>query len=129
MSLPIGESSQQEIRQLLSGEVLGNRKPSDLLKNMTRWSEKGKVSEKCMLGLFWQRLPASVQTILAADADLTLDKAAKILARILEVTPIPMEINAVNKNNINSFKQKLLCEIQKLNSRKNRVFSTFFSLS
>ncbi|GBM73780.1 hypothetical protein AVEN_85176-1 [Araneus ventricosus] len=38
-----GESSQQEIRQLLSGEELGTRKPSELLRNMKRRAETLKV--------------------------------------------------------------------------------------
>ncbi|GBM76652.1 hypothetical protein AVEN_234870-1 [Araneus ventricosus] len=89
-----GESSQQEIRQLLSGEELGTRKPSELLRNMKRRAETLKVPETFMLELFLQRLPTSVQTILAAVTDLTLDKAAEISDRILEVTPVPMEIHA-----------------------------------
>lgn len=116
-----GESSQQEIRQLLSGEELGNRKPSELLRNMKRRAETLKVSEKLMLELFLQRLPTSVQTILAAVSDLALDKAAEISDRILEVTPIPVEIHAINKNNSNSTEEKLLREIEKLNARIDKL--------
>ncbi|GBO44223.1 Retrovirus-related Pol polyprotein from transposon 17.6 [Araneus ventricosus] len=114
-----GESSQQEIRQLLSGEELGTRKPSELLRNMKRRAETLKVPETFMLELFLQRLPTSVHTILAAVTDLTLDKAAEISDRILEVTPVPMEIHAVNKNN--SMEEKLLCEIEKLNARIDKL--------
>ncbi|GBO40449.1 Retrovirus-related Pol polyprotein from transposon opus [Araneus ventricosus] len=116
-----GESSQQEIRQLLSGEELGTRKPSELLRNMKRRAETLKVPETFMLELFLQRLPTSVQTILAAVTDLTLDKAAEILDRILEVTPVPMEIHAVNKNISNSMEEKLLCEIEKLNAQIDKL--------
>ncbi|GBM04010.1 Transposon Ty3-I Gag-Pol polyprotein [Araneus ventricosus] len=116
-----GESSQQEIRQLLSGEELGTRKPSELLRNMKRRAETLKVPETFMLELFLQRLPTSVQTILAAVTDLTLDKAAEISDRILKVTPVPMEIHAVNKNNSNSMEEKLLCEIEKLNARIHKL--------
>ncbi|GBM73954.1 hypothetical protein AVEN_29616-1 [Araneus ventricosus] len=38
-----GESSQQAIRQLLSGEELGSRKPSELLRNMRRRGDTLKV--------------------------------------------------------------------------------------
>ncbi|GBN68206.1 hypothetical protein AVEN_186637-1 [Araneus ventricosus] len=38
------ESSQQEIRQLLTGEELGTRKPSELLRNMRRRAETLKIS-------------------------------------------------------------------------------------
>ncbi|GFT54655.1 uncharacterized protein TNCV_2490751 [Trichonephila clavipes] len=61
-----GESSTQEIRQLLSGEELGSRRPSELLRNMTRRAETFNVPEKLMLELFLQRLPSRVQSILAA---------------------------------------------------------------
>ncbi|GBM97115.1 hypothetical protein AVEN_52528-1 [Araneus ventricosus] len=83
-----GESSQQEIRKLLSGEELAF---------------------------------ANISTILAAVTDLTLHKAAEISDRILEVTPVPMEIHAVNKNNSNSMEEKLLCEIEKLNARIDKL--------
>ncbi|GFV93784.1 uncharacterized protein TNCV_366831 [Trichonephila clavipes] len=74
-----------------------------------------------MLGLFLQRLATSVETILAAVTDLTLDKATEISDRIREFTRIPKEIYAVNKNNTNSFEQKLLREIEKLNARIEKI--------
>ncbi|GBN49535.1 hypothetical protein AVEN_269777-1 [Araneus ventricosus] len=115
-----GEFSQQETRQLLSHEELGTRKPSELLRNMRRRAETLKVPETFMLKLFLQRLPTSVQTILAAVSDLILDKAAEISDRILEVTPVPMKIHAVNKNS-NSVEENLLREIEKLNARIDKL--------
>ncbi|GBM42694.1 hypothetical protein AVEN_219145-1 [Araneus ventricosus] len=56
-----------------------------------------------------------------AVTDVTLDKAAEISDRILEVTSVPMEIHAVNKNNSNSMEEKLLCEIEKLNARIDKL--------
>ncbi|GFQ87971.1 uncharacterized protein TNCT_677621 [Trichonephila clavata] len=86
-----GESSQQEIRKLLSGEELGSRKPSELLRKMKWRAESLNVDDKLMTELFLQRLPSSVQTILAAVSDLTLDKATDIADRILEVSPSPID--------------------------------------
>ncbi|GFR29517.1 retrovirus-related Pol polyprotein from transposon opus [Trichonephila clavata] len=60
------ESSQQEIRKLFWGEELLSRKPSELLHNMKRSSESLNVHDKLMMKLFLQRLPSSIQTILAA---------------------------------------------------------------
>ncbi|GBO32839.1 hypothetical protein AVEN_13690-1 [Araneus ventricosus] len=94
-----GESSQHEIRKLLSGEELGNRKPSKLLRNMKRRAEFLNVADNLMLELFLQRLPSLVQTILAAVSELTLDKAAEIADRIIEVSPSPIETFAVSKKN------------------------------
>ncbi|GFW65366.1 uncharacterized protein TNCV_396321 [Trichonephila clavipes] len=61
------------------------------------------------------------QLLFSEELDLTLDKAAEISDRILEVTPIPMEIHAVNKNNTSSFEQELLLEIEKLNARIEKI--------
>ncbi|GBN40538.1 hypothetical protein AVEN_120928-1 [Araneus ventricosus] len=116
-----GESSQQEIRQILSCEQLCTRKPSELLRNMKRRAETWKVPETFMLELFLQRFPTSVQAILAAVTNIALDKAAEISDRILEVTPVPMEIHVVNKNYSNSMEEKLLREIEKLNARIDKL--------
>ncbi|GBM19170.1 Retrovirus-related Pol polyprotein from transposon opus, partial [Araneus ventricosus] len=116
-----GESSQHEIRKLLSGEELGKRKPSELLRNMKRRAESLNVADNLMLELFLQRLPSSVQTILAAVSELTLDKAAEIADRIIEVSPSPIETFAVSKKNEQSLKTKLFLEIEKLNKRIDRL--------
>ncbi|GFR06091.1 uncharacterized protein TNCT_729271 [Trichonephila clavata] len=114
-----GESSQQEIRKLLSGEELGSRKPSELLRNMKRRAESLNVDDKLRTELFLQRLPSSVQTILAAVSDLTLDKAADIADRIFEVSPSPIETFSVSKEQ--SLESKLFREIEKLNQRIDRL--------
>ncbi|GFQ79490.1 uncharacterized protein TNCT_148481 [Trichonephila clavata] len=72
-----------------------------------------------MTELFLQRLPSSVQTILAAVSDLTLDKAADIADRIFEVSPSPIETFSVSKEQ--SLESKLFREIEKLNQRIDRL--------
>lgn len=112
-----GESSHQEIRQLLSGEELGSRKPSELLRNMRRRAENLNVPDSFMLELFLQRLPASVQAVLAVFTDLKLDQAAESADRMLDVNPAPLGVNAVSKGSSGSMEERLLREIEKLNSR------------
>lgn len=112
-----GDSSQQEIRNLLSGEELGNRKPSELLRSMKRRAELIKVPDEFMLELFLQRLPTNVQSILAAVTDLSLDKASEIADRILEVTPLPSAAMAVSQINRESLETKFFREIEKLHQR------------
>ena len=68
----------------------------ELLRNMKHCAESLSVPNKLMLGLFLQRLPFMVQTILSAVFDLTLDKAAEISDKILEVMPSPIENFAVS---------------------------------
>ncbi|GFV27828.1 hypothetical protein TNCV_546321 [Trichonephila clavipes] len=47
-----GESSHQEIRKLLIGEELGDRRPSELLRVMRRRAESHSVPDDLMLELF-----------------------------------------------------------------------------
>ncbi|GFW95379.1 transposon Tf2-9 polyprotein [Trichonephila clavipes] len=79
-----GESSQQEIRKLLTGEELGDRKPSELLRTMNRRAASHNVPKELMLELFLQQLPTAVQTILASITPITVEKAAEVADRILE---------------------------------------------
>ncbi|GFR27595.1 uncharacterized protein TNCT_150881 [Trichonephila clavata] len=74
-----------------------------------------------MTELFLQRLPFSVQAILAAVSYLTLDKAADIAERILEVSPYPIETFSVSNKKQQSLESKLLREIEKLNKRIDRL--------
>ncbi|GFX31269.1 hypothetical protein TNCV_2060881 [Trichonephila clavipes] len=79
-----GESSHQEIRKLLIGEELGDRRPSELLRVMRRRAESHSVPDDLMLELFLQHLPTRVQSILAAISPLTLEKAAEVADRVME---------------------------------------------
>lgn len=110
-----GESSHQAIRKLLVGEELGDRKPSELLRIMRRRAEAHNVPDELMLELFNQHMPRAVQTILAALTDVSLDKAAEIADRVVEVTPIPVSDCSVSS--VNSIEDKLLAEIKKLHIR------------
>ncbi|GFW30354.1 hypothetical protein TNCV_452921 [Trichonephila clavipes] len=106
-----GESSQQEIRKLLTGEELGDRKPSELLRTMNRRAASHNVPKELMLELFLQQLPTAVQTILASITPITVEKAD----RILEVsTPtVSLSTNAIASSSEN----RLLQEIERLPKR------------
>ncbi|GFV50286.1 uncharacterized protein TNCV_621961 [Trichonephila clavipes] len=105
------ESSQQGVQKLLSREELGSRKPSELLRNMKRRAESFNVDNKLLMELFHQRLPSSVQTILAAVSDLTLSKAADVMDRILEVSSSPIGMFAVSNKKEQTLDSKLFREI------------------
>lgn len=87
--LRCGESKTEEIRRLLAGELLGDRKPSELLRDMKRRAESHKLEDSLLFELFNQALPLNVQTILASIDSLTCEKAAEIADKILAVQNIP----------------------------------------
>ncbi|GFR04909.1 transposon Tf2-9 polyprotein [Trichonephila clavata] len=110
-----GESSQQEIRKLLTGEELGDRKPSELLRTMNRRASSHNVPKELMLELFLQQLMTSVQTILASITSITVEKAAEVANRILEVSVpnVSLSTNAIASSSEN----RILQEIERLNRR------------
>ncbi|GFV92092.1 uncharacterized protein TNCV_1895281 [Trichonephila clavipes] len=108
-----GESKSQEIRRLVAGEQLGNRKPSEL----------------------FRQLPPNVQSILASIQPLSAQKASEVADRILEVTPV--QVSAVSKyssaNAYDSSESKLLKELKLLRQevkelRRSRVFLEIVSI-
>ncbi|XP_035216768.1 uncharacterized protein LOC118190202 [Stegodyphus dumicola] len=114
-----GESSTSEIRKLLTGEQLGSRKPSELLRVMSRRTEKYNVSDSLLLELFMHQMPPNVQSILASVEPLDSSKAGSIVDRILEVTPAQVsEVSSRVPLNVfeNSKLDSLLKEVYKLRS-------------
>ncbi|GFX17242.1 transposon Tf2-6 polyprotein [Trichonephila clavipes] len=106
-----GESSHQEIRKLL----IGDRRPSELLRVMKRRTESHSIPDDLMLELFQQHLPTRVQSILAAISPLTLEKAAEVADRVMEVTPIAVYISACSvSSDKNSIESHVLEEIKKI---------------
>ncbi|GFR28820.1 transposon Tf2-6 polyprotein [Trichonephila clavata] len=68
-----------------------------------------------MLELFLQQLPTSVQTILASITPITVEKAAEVADRILEVSipNVSLSTNAIASSSEN----RILQEIERLNRR------------
>ncbi len=83
----IADSERQKLRQLLTAEELGDRKPSQLLRKMQLLlGEKAKMIDSSLLReLFLQRLPANVQMILASADSMTLDKLAEMADPITDI--------------------------------------------
>ncbi|GFX74013.1 transposon Tf2-9 polyprotein [Trichonephila clavipes] len=88
------ENKTQEIRRLLAGDSLGDRKPSELLRIMKRRAENHNIDDSLLFELFNQAMPVPVQTILASISPITSDKASEVADRILAISP--HAINAVS---------------------------------
>lgn len=113
-----GESAHQEIRKLLQGENIGDRKPTELLRVLKRRAEAHNVPDSLMLEIFLQHLPSHVQTVLAAVPKLEMDQAADIADRVMDVTPLAVSAcSAAPPPNSND----LMIEIQKLSARIDEI--------
>ncbi|XP_076232885.1 uncharacterized protein LOC143178242 [Calliopsis andreniformis] len=77
------KTEEENLRQLLSVVEMGNKKTSELLREMTQLTGKN-VSESALRTLWRQRLPVRIQEILAIFDDGKLDKLAKAADKVLE---------------------------------------------
>ena len=84
-------SEQRKLQQLISGEELGDRKPTQLLRKMQQLlGDKlgtGTDTNSFLRELFLQRLPPNVRMVLAsADPSTTLENLADMADKIMEVS-------------------------------------------
>ena len=81
------QSEQRRLQQLFTGEELGGRKPSKLLRRMNKLlGDRPGLDSSCLRQLFLQRLPHNVSLVLASIPDGTsLEALADMADKIMEV--------------------------------------------
>ena len=94
-------SQQLRLQQLLQGEQLGDRKPSQLLRRMVQLlgDQASEHTSVFLKELFLQRLPPNVTMILASTpGNNTVQDLATLANKIMEVTGnvSPSPINTVS---------------------------------
>ena len=99
------DSEQRRLQQLVTGEELGDRKPSQLLRRMEQLlgDQAAANTQPFLKELFLQRLPSNVRMVLASTpATATIQDLAILADKIMEVStpphPSPPIINAVNSD-------------------------------
>ena len=119
-------SEQRKLQQLISGEELGDRKPTQLLRKMQQLlGEKLGTSTDAnsfLRELFLQRLPPNVRMVLAsADPSTTLENLADMADKIMEVsTP---SVAAMSTASVDS------SEVKQLRDEVSRLADLVASLS
>ncbi|XP_015437428.1 PREDICTED: uncharacterized protein LOC107192636, partial [Dufourea novaeangliae] len=79
-------SKEKRIRKLLEHEEIGDRIPSQFLRHLKTLAEAD-VPEDLLKTIWKNRLPTSVQTVLATQDDATLDKMATLADKVSEISP------------------------------------------
>jgi len=94
-------SERQRLQALLTRDPVGDRKPSELLRHMQQQLGEGYATFDRALfkQLFLQRLPTSVQAVLAAaDKDSNTEYLAGVADKVMEVQPPSAYIAATSPN-------------------------------
>lgn len=87
------DSENRQIRKLLSELQLGDEKPSHLLRKMRQLANNS-LNDDFLKNLWFQRLPAEIQTILSVSSE-SLDNLAKLADKIAEVRSDPLGISLI----------------------------------
>lgn len=85
-------SEEQRVRQLLTGEELGDRKPSQFLRYLKSLSGTTSVQPNLLKQLWLQRLPSNAQAILTAQPNLSIEQLSELADKIVEVSPVPIPL-------------------------------------
>lgn len=78
-------SEEQRVRQLISEEELGDRRPSQFLRHLRSLAGSALSDENILRELWLRRLPQQVQAILVSQAELSLDKLSELGDKVMEI--------------------------------------------
>lgn len=97
----LSASQEKRVKQLLMHEELGDRKPSQFLRHLQ--SLGGPAVPKDFLSTIWtSRLPSNIQTVIASQADLELDKLADLADKVHEIAPSTPHVASTSAGTLSS---------------------------
>jgi len=122
-------TDQQKLQQLLSGEELGDRRPTQLLRRMQQLvgNTPGLADGVLLRELFLQRLPANVRMVLAsASSSTSLQDLAQMADKIVEVAVpsvsafhTPSQSNSTELDDLRSEIATLKSTVKRLTRRRS----------
>lgn len=93
------ESDERKLKRLLSGQVLGDQKPTQFLRTIQNLGQ-GQVGEKVIRSLFLEQLPENVRAILAISEQQDVNKLAAQADKIMDMTQPTTTISSIESNHI-----------------------------
>lgn len=79
-------SEEQRVRQLISEEELGDRRPSQFLRHLRSLAGIALSDDNILRQLWMRRLPQQVQAILVSQSEMSLDKVAELADKVIEIS-------------------------------------------
>lgn len=94
----VAASQEERIRQVLTQEEIGDRKPSQYLRHLRSKVDTSTVPDNLLRTLWSSRLPSQVKAIVASQTNMSLDAVAELADRIQEAIT-PAQVSAVTAQN------------------------------
>lgn len=120
----LSASREKKVKQLLTHEELGDRKPSQFLRHLQHLAGPG-VPEEFLRTLWTSRLPSSTQTIVASQPRATLEEVADLADRLQDIVPVSPQVAAASTSRENpamvSQIAELTRQVQALSTRLDRM--------
>lgn len=119
----LSASREKKVRQLLTDEELGDRKPSQFLRHLKHLAGPG-VPEEFLRTIWASRLSSSTQSIIASQSHAALDVVADLADRIQDVvTPVPQVAATSSSSEASLYKEisELTRQVQALTSKVERL--------
>lgn len=91
----LSASREKKVKQLLTHEELGDRKPSQFLRHLRNLAGPG-VPEEFLKTIWTSRLPSGTQTIIASQQKASLEEVAELADRIHDLVPPSPQLAAVH---------------------------------
>lgn len=91
----ITASQEDRIRQVLTLEEMGDRKPSQYLRHLRNKVDSGIVPDNLLRTIWSDRLPPQVKAIIATQSEMSLDAVAELADRIQDAITPSFQVSAV----------------------------------
>lgn len=94
----LSKPREEEVKQFLNNQEMGNRKPSQFLRDLQHLAGPN-VPEEFIRTTWYNRLPQNIQPIIASHTDMAIDKLAELADKIVAIsapTPHVYEAKATN---------------------------------
>lgn len=91
----LSKTSEQRIRQLLSHEELGDKKPSQFLRHLRSLADNDGISDEVLRSIWSNRLPIQLQTIIASQRNLPLNDIAELADNVFDILPHHNQLHSV----------------------------------
>lgn len=113
------DSDESRLKKLLTGLVLGDKRPSQLLREMKELAGNG-LGAEALKSLWLQRLPSQCQAILSISED-DIDRLATMADKIINV--YISEASAISQNAEGLTEHDLFSQIENLTKRVSELSS------